>query len=83
MEIQLSRGESWDPINWFKPATFLSLSQARTWISNVVCGGLLCSVSSVEMIVRFVDIGGIASLLAKGYDPLYSSSPLASLDGFS
>jgi hypothetical protein len=25
----------------------------------------------------------IASSLAKGYDPLYSSSPLASLDGFS
>ena len=24
-----------------------------------------------------------ASSLAKGYDPLYSSSPLASLDGFS
>ena len=24
-----------------------------------------------------------SSLLAKGYDPLYSSSPLASLDGFS
>jgi hypothetical protein len=26
---------------------------------------------------------GDSSLLAKGYDPLYSSSPLASLDGFS
>jgi hypothetical protein len=24
-----------------------------------------------------------SSLLAKGYDPLYSTSPLASLDGFS
>ena len=26
---------------------------------------------------------GRTSSLAKGYDPLYSSSPLASLDGFS
>ena len=25
----------------------------------------------------------LSSSLAKGYDPLYSSSPLASLDGFS
>ena len=28
-------------------------------------------------------IGIVTSSLAKGYDPLYSSSPLASLDGFS
>ena len=27
--------------------------------------------------------GKYSSSLAKGYDPLYSSSPLASLDGFS
>ena len=43
--IQLSRGEGWDPINWYNPATFLCLSQARTWISNVICR----SVSSVKM----------------------------------
>jgi hypothetical protein len=50
LEIQLSRGEMlgtychwrfnyqegryWNPINWFNPATFLSLSQTRNWISN-------------------------------------------------
>ena len=28
MEIQLLRGESWDPINLFNLATFLCLSQA-------------------------------------------------------
>jgi hypothetical protein len=45
LEIQLSRGEGWDPINRFNPATFLCLSQARTWISNVICWhscGLFC-----------------------------------------
>ena len=30
----------WHPINWFNPSTFLSLSQARTWILFVVCYGL-------------------------------------------
>jgi hypothetical protein len=30
-----------------------------------------------------MSFGLVASLLAKGYDPLYSPSPLASLDGFS
>jgi hypothetical protein len=29
LEIQLSRGEGWDTINRFNPATFLCLSQAR------------------------------------------------------
>jgi hypothetical protein len=63
--IQLSRGEGWDPINPFNPATCLCLSEAKTWISNVICCGLfLCSVSSVKMrgatciyIVRFFYIG--------------------------
>jgi len=27
-------------INWFNPTTFLPLSQARTWISSITCGGL-------------------------------------------
>jgi hypothetical protein len=40
LEIQLSRGEGLDPVNQFNPATFLFLSQARTWISNVICSGL-------------------------------------------
>ena len=34
----------WDIINRFTPATFLCLSQYRTWISNVTCRGLfLCT----------------------------------------
>jgi len=49
LAIQLSRGERWDPINRFNPAPFLCLSQAKTWISNVICQSLLCSVSSVKM----------------------------------
>jgi len=35
LEIQLSRGEGWYPINQLNPAIFLCLSQARTRISNV------------------------------------------------
>jgi hypothetical protein len=27
----------WDSINSFNPATFLCLSQAMTWISNIIC----------------------------------------------
>ena len=38
----LSREEGWDTINRFNPATFLCLSQARTWISNIICRGLFC-----------------------------------------
>jgi len=42
---QLSRGEVWDLINRFNPATFLCLYQARSWISNTICHGFfLCSV---------------------------------------
>jgi hypothetical protein len=40
LEIQLSRGEGWDLINQSNPATFLCLSQARTWISYVIYDGL-------------------------------------------
>ena len=29
--------EGWDPIKQCNPATFLCLSQAKTWISNVIC----------------------------------------------
>jgi hypothetical protein len=51
-----------DPINRCNPATFLCLSQARIWISKVICSGLIC-VQWVqlgwEVIVCFVDIGGI------------------------
>ena len=44
------------------PTICLCLSQARTWISNVICRGLFC-VQWVqlrwEVIVGFLDIGGI------------------------
>ena len=40
------------------PLTGLNLSQARTWISNVICRSLFC----VQKIVRFVDIGGIVTV---------------------
>ena len=36
------RGEGWDAINRFNTGTCLCLSQARTWISNVICNGLFC-----------------------------------------
>jgi hypothetical protein len=60
-EIQLSRREGWDSINRFNCATFLCLSQARTWIFNVMCHGLFFVYSGLmwEMIVHFVDIDGI------------------------
>ena len=43
LEIQLSRVERWDPINWFDPATFLCLSQTLTWVSIVTCHVLYVS----------------------------------------
>jgi len=42
VKIQLSRGETWPPINWFKQGAVLCLSQARAWIANVICRGLFC-----------------------------------------
>ena len=55
--LSLCTGNVWEPINQFNPATYLCLSQARTWISIVICCGLfLCSVS---WDVRFVDISEI------------------------
>ena len=38
--------------------TFWCLSQARTWISNVICCGFLFCIQWVK--VRFIDIDGIA-----------------------
>ena len=35
-------GEGSDPINQFNPTSFLCLSQAKTWISNVISCGLFC-----------------------------------------
>jgi hypothetical protein len=36
LKIQ-SRGMGWNPINLLNCTTFLCLSQARTWISNITC----------------------------------------------
>ena len=62
LEIQLSREVGWDHINQFNPASLVYLSQARIWIYDVICCGLVC-VHWVqlrwEVIVCFVDIGGI------------------------
>ena len=47
--IQLSRGECWDPINWFDTVTLLFLSHQSTSSANVICGGLfLCSMNLGE-----------------------------------
>ena len=60
IEIQLSRGEDWDPSNLFNPNTLLCLFQSTTWISNIICHGLFVfSELRWEAHVRFVDIGGI------------------------
>ena len=60
--IHVSKGKGLDPINRITPAIFFSLSQTKTWISNVICRGLFC-VRWVQLgwqvIVRFVDIGRI------------------------
>jgi hypothetical protein len=59
-----------DSINRLNSTTFLCLSQARTWISNVIC---CCSPFFAfselrwEVIVCFVNIGGIVD-----YHYLYS-----------
>jgi hypothetical protein len=42
LEMKLSRGEGWDATNRFNTGTCLCLSQARTWISNVIYCGLFC-----------------------------------------
>jgi len=60
LDIQLSRGEAWDPINRFNTAAFLCLSQAMTWIFNVILRDpFVFSELKWGVIVRFVDIGGI------------------------
>ena len=37
LNFQLSRGEGWDPIKRFNPATYVCLSQASTWMFDVIC----------------------------------------------
>ena len=57
-----------DPIDRFNLATFLCLSQARTWISTVICSGLfMFNDLMLEMILHFVDIDGIVDLSIKTF----------------
>ena len=48
-----------NPFNRFSTATFVYLSQVRTWISNVLCRGFFFMFSEWKwnVIVRFSDIG--------------------------
>ena len=55
---QTKRGGG-NPIHWLNPTTFLFLSQARTWISNIICCDPFCIQLRWEAIVRLVHIGGI------------------------
>ena len=58
--IQLSKGKNCDPINRLNHATFLWLSQAKTWMSNIIGRGFFVfSELMWEIILRFVDIGEI------------------------
>jgi hypothetical protein len=55
--VPISWGEGWDHINKSNPDTYLCLSQARTWISNVILRFiLLCSINWGESwyLVRLV-----------------------------
>jgi hypothetical protein len=54
--MHLTRLERCDPINWYNPATFMCLSQASTWISNIIRRVFFfSSVSFVDIAI----IGGI------------------------
>ena len=46
LDIQLSIQEGWVPLNRFNSVIILWLSQARSWISNVICFGILYVVCS-------------------------------------
>ena len=54
----ISRREDWDAIKKFNSATCLCLSQTRIWISSVIYHGHF-GIQCVQLIVRFVDTGGI------------------------
>ena len=64
MEIQFSREEGQDPINWSNPATFMCLSQSEDLTSNIRYRFLLCCVHCVNMgrDSCCVDIGAIVEL---------------------
>jgi hypothetical protein len=54
-------------------------------VNPQIHGNVMCPLFVLNFIFEplFVHAPDITSSLAKGYDPVYSSSPLASLDGFS
>jgi len=77
-----SRGEACDPFNWLYPTSFLFLSQARTWISNVICHCLFMFIElRWEVFFRFVDIGGMFDhyCLYLFFITILSSLPVVSL----
>jgi hypothetical protein len=55
--------------------------------NDIITRGVTVKIQQVSVCGNYEnpsnDAKGEVSSLAKGYDPLYSSSPLASLDGFS
>ena len=58
----IKRGGRLDPINRLNTASFLCLSQARHWISNIICRGVSCVQwvqLKLQVIVLYVVIGGI------------------------
>jgi hypothetical protein len=70
----------WAITGSWEPLVMLSKSFRSCWISNQHQKHKSGWGPSNE---HFWQVWFNSSSLAKGYDPLYSSSPLASLDGFS
>ena len=62
LKIHYQEREGWDTFNQFNSATFVCLSQARTWNSICLCSGLFVSNylrRELEVVVHFVNIAGI------------------------
>jgi len=60
IDIQLLRGEVWDPINLFNPATLLYLSKSKLGFPMSYVGVLIVFIElRWKISVPFVDIGGI------------------------
>ena len=60
IDIQLLRGEVWDPNDQFNPTTFLYLSKSRLGFPMSYVGVLIVFIElRSKMSVPFVDIGGI------------------------
>ena len=60
VRFNYQEGKGWDPINQFNSATFLYLSQARTYIFNIMGRGIfLCTMIGESWFLRFVGVGRI------------------------